>query len=257
MSNNPRHLRPRLTRIDGVIRYFAQKRKREKKEVYALQIGANDGITDDPIHYYIKKEGWKALLVEPQPQVFENDLKVTYADAKNVQFENVALGRVQGELPFYQLSFTQAKWATGLSSFVKGCLEAHIRNGYVKDRAALDGIVVPEKGEYFIEEVKVKVDTFANILKRNGFRRVDLLCIDTEGFDYQVLKLFDFNFYAPELVLFESKNLSDVDFIKAKALLAGFGYSLYWQKGNTLAVRFKIPRIDDVRFWLSAFLQKV
>jgi hypothetical protein len=68
MSNNPRHLRPRLTRIDGVIGYFAQKRKREKKEVYALQIGANDGITDDPIHYYVKRRAGRPCWWSRNPK---------------------------------------------------------------------------------------------------------------------------------------------------------------------------------------------
>jgi len=45
---------------------------------------------------------------------------------------------------------------------------------------------------------------------------VNLLCIDVEGFDYNILKLFDFKKYSPEIVLYESKHLSDLDFTESK-----------------------------------------
>jgi hypothetical protein len=140
---------------------------------------------------------------------------------------------------------------------VKDCLEAHIKNGYIANKARNDGIRLPEKKEDWIEEVRVKVDNFENILNRNNFRSVDLLCVDTEGFDYQILKMFDFKNRAPELVLFESKNLSNSDFIEAQEFLKGFGYRLFWQKGNVLALRFKMPWVKRFFLRVKAFIQKI
>jgi FkbM family methyltransferase len=218
-----------------------------------VQIGANDGITDDPLYLYIKNENWRALLVEPRSDVFEARLKVNYRNVPDVFFENVALG----ELPFYRLSFTKEKWATGLASFVKDCLEAHIKNGYIANKARDDEVALPEKEADWIEEVMVKVDNFTNILKRNDFRRVDLLCVDTEGFDYQILKMFDFKNRTPELILFESKNLSDGDFIKAQEFLKGFGCRLFWQKGNVLALQFEMPWAKKFFLRAKALIQKI
>ena len=37
-----------------------------------IQIGANDGITHDPIHKFIKRDKWNGVLLEPQPYVYEH-----------------------------------------------------------------------------------------------------------------------------------------------------------------------------------------
>ena len=58
-------------------------------------------------------------------------------------------------------------------------------------------------------------------------------------------------------MLFESKNLSDQDFIQAKNLLIHHGYSLFWQKGDTVAIRFKYPFIRKIISKIKAFLKKV
>ena len=167
------------------------------------------------------------------------------------------MGREVGELPFYQLSFTKEKWATGLASFVRECLQDHIDRGYVYRKSIKSGTTPPENESDYIEEVMVKVDTFENILSRNNFDRVDLLCIDTEGYDFEVLKMFDFEKFKPELVLFESKNLADEDFINAQGLLKKYGYNLFWQKGNTIAVRFKVPWPIRGMLKAKAFIEKL
>ena len=35
-----------------------------------VQIGSNDGIKNDPLHRYIKKNNWKGILVEPDKANF-------------------------------------------------------------------------------------------------------------------------------------------------------------------------------------------
>jgi hypothetical protein len=32
-----------------------------------LQVGANDGLMDDPIHFLVRKYGWCGVLLEPDP----------------------------------------------------------------------------------------------------------------------------------------------------------------------------------------------
>ena len=43
-----------------------------------IQAGANDGITHDPIHKFIKRDHWKGVLLEPQAYVFNKSLTKIY-----------------------------------------------------------------------------------------------------------------------------------------------------------------------------------
>src|SRR6185369_11776812 len=48
-----------------------------------VQIGACDGLSEDPVHDFIRKGVFQALLVEPIPENFAR-LRESYEGAKNV-----------------------------------------------------------------------------------------------------------------------------------------------------------------------------
>jgi FkbM family methyltransferase len=257
MANNPRHLRPQLTSIYSFLDFYAQSMKDDSRNVFCLQVGANDGRTNDPVHKYFRDYGWKGLLVEPQTDVFNNELTKTYANNSNVILENVALGKEEGQLSFYRVAISKARWATGLSGFCKKSLEGHIENGYIQRKAKDEGVVVPDDLSKLIEEVKVPSVTTDTLLRKHQIESFDLLCIDTEGYDFEVIKLIDFKKYHPEVILFESKNLSDKDFIEAKTLLTSHGYTLYWEKGDTLAIKYAYPLYVKILHKMKAFIRKI
>jgi FkbM family methyltransferase len=239
MATQSRHLRPKLTSISSFLSYYAASKHAKNQPVTCFQIGANDGKNNDPVYPFITKYNWKGVLVEPQKDVFENCLKPTYAHYKNVILENVALAPVNGSLPFYRIAFTNARWATGLSSFDRKNLEEHIKSGYVERKALADGIALPTSTADWIQTVHVPTLTTESLLEKNQIKQFDILCIDTEGFDFEILKLIPFERYSPEVVLFESKNLSNQDFKAAQDLLTKAGYELFWEKGDTLAIRIR------------------
>jgi FkbM family methyltransferase len=181
--------------------------------------------------------GWKGLLVEPLVDVYENELKVTYASVSNILLANVALAATEGQLPFYRVAISRARWATGLSGFRKENIQAHIENGYIQRRASEDGLQLPSNLDAIVETIFVPTTTVEKLFKSHDVSRVDVICIDTEGFDFEVLKLIDFTRYRPDIVIFESKNLSDDDYTSAKRMLEGAGYFLYWDGGDTLGTR--------------------
>jgi len=257
MANNPRNLRPSLINIDDIIHFYALKSNIENKTVRCIQIGANDGKVNDPIYKYVTEFKWNSVHVEPQTWVYENELKNNYKDYPNAKLVNAAMADSNIELPFYQLSFTNQRWATGLAGFDKSSLLNQIERGYVDRKAKKNGVKTPENKEDYIAESKVNTTTFDQLAKQHNFEDVDFLCIDTEGFDYEVLKLFNFEKYHPEIILFESKNLKDNDYIESKKLLEGNGYQLYWQKGDTVAIRFSYPFINKVKSKITAFFSKL
>lgn len=241
MINHPAHLRPPLTSIRRFLDYYARTKERDGQPVFCFQIGANDGRTNDPVHRFFRDHGWYGLLVEPQRDVFEQGLSRTYADNPRVQVANVALGRQEGSLPFYRVAISRARWASGLSSFVRATLEDHIRSGYIQRKAAEEGIPLPQDPADIIETVQVPTATVDGLLSRHQVERFDVLCIDTEGYDYEILRLVDLRRYRPEVVLFESNNLSEQDFAAAHRLMAEQGYRLFWENGDTLAVDYPYP----------------
>lgn len=236
MPTNPPHLRPPELSSRAAISEYAGYKSKKAKPVFCFQIGANDGRINDPVHRHLSGSGWSGLLVEPLTGVFENELKRTYAEHPQVRLANVAIAPHEGQLPLYRVGFSDARWATGLSSFKRESLEAHVENGYIEELAKQDGIVLPTDKESWIVSTPVRTTTVARLLDEYGIARFDFLCIDTEGFDFEVLKLVDLARYAPEFVLYESKNLSNEDYEASKALF-GDRYRLFWDKGDTFAVR--------------------
>lgn len=230
MANNPRKLRPPLISIYDVIDFFAEAKRKQGENIFCFQVGANDGKNNDPVYKYFKTFGWKGLLVEPQVDVFRDGLTKTYQGNSNVILENVALANQEGELPFYRVAISKARWATGISIFDKKSLLGHIENGYIIRKAKEEGVQIPSDPEKIIEIVNVPTATVDSLFKRHGISRLDVICIDTEGYDFEILKLIDFKKYSPELILFESKNLSDSDFIAAKNLLKKLAIIFFGKK---------------------------
>ena len=45
--------------------------------------------------------------------------------------------------------------------------------------------------------------SFKDFIKANSIESIDLLLIDTEGYDYQILMSIDFNKFKPKIIRFE------------------------------------------------------
>lgn len=250
-----RFSRPPLIEIDDVINHFAETNK--SKEIKIIQVGANDGANNDPVHKYIVGYNWQGILLEPQKTVFENELTKTYSGHSNVHLENAAIAEQSGKIPFYSLSFTTARWATGLATFYRPSLESHIESGYVDRKAAKSGDVVPKNKSDYIKTEDVTIASFQELIDKYKFDTVDFLCVDTEGFDFEVLKLFNFEKYLPQVVLFESKNLSNDTFREAKQYLKKYGYRLFCQRGDTIGIQFQYPLGKKLASQWKAFRKKI
>jgi Methyltransferase FkbM domain len=89
----------------------------------------------------------------------------------------------------------------------------------------------------YIVEADVECQPLQVILDRNQVDTIDLLHIDTEGFDYQVLSQVDLKRYKPSVILFEHHLLTDDEFFKARKLLRRNGYRLLQYGNDTLALK--------------------
>ena len=77
--------------------------------------------------------------------------------------------------------------------------------------------------------------TFDELLA--GVDDVDLLHLDVEGYELELLRLFDFARFAPAIVRFEHAHLMRSDWNEAVRLLAGHGYRMLREEYDTTAYR--------------------
>lgn len=204
-------------------------------DFFFIQIGANDGYTNDPIHEYIQEFVWQGVLIEPQKEVFENELKETYSDNDNLILVNAAIDEECGTDELYKVGFSDSKWATGLSSMEKEMIEKQISRGYVGEKARESGEELPDSKEDFINSETIKTVTFEELFARLNINKVDGLFIDAEGYDGKIMRLYDFENYKPDLILFEHLHLNSDEELEWIKWFRKMGFSISRGEHNTLA----------------------
>ncbi len=216
-----------------------------------VQVGANDGLKWDPLHKFIRRDRWQGVLLEPQPGVFREWLQPLHARNRRITTVNAALGPADGEMPLYQIGFSTARWATGLASFQREQLERVIESDHVRRQAAKEGVAIPTEPARRIREERVEVISTDTLFERYGLRRIDLLFVDTEGFDFEIVKLFDVAARQPRLVVYENAHLSPDDRTACVAMLESAGYRVADLGPNSFALARDVDPAPFARFFTA------
>jgi len=192
-----------------------------------VQIGACDGITDDPIHDLVIRHGWTGILAEPQSRYFEK-LHATYAGRAGIQLRNVAIGERNETRPLYQIDGDPGlpAWTAMIASFDLDTVLAH-------------EVSIPGLREHIVAQ-DIQCVTFESLLA--DVRTFDILQIDVEGYDATLIDLFDFERWRPSIVQFEHKHLSVVEHDRALRRLHEHRYSVAVVGPDTVAYRNAIHR---------------
>jgi len=180
-----------ITHLDDILRQYAERRK---SNVFFINIGANDGIVEDPIAKYVKMYRWEGLMVEPVSYLFEQ-LKQNYSTYPII-FENSAVAAQSGKQKFYYLRASERlpDYHQRIGSLNKHFLLVH-------------GAEIPHLEEYLIEE-EINCLSFDDLKKKYNISQVQLLLIDTEGQDAEILQSIDLKALKTEIVIFEHIGMS-------------------------------------------------
>lgn len=206
--------KPSSVYIDGILDTFADR----KQDVFFIQIGSNEGTSGDPLHSRIKKFQWRGILIEPLPEVYKR-LRKNYASRKGLHFENAAIAKTPGKLDFYTLKETRDnKSSSQASSFIYDVIAK--QRPFVKDF------------DKRLQVRKIRAVTLEQLFMKYQVARLDLLHIDAEGFDFEILKMFDFVRFKPEVLMFESEHLSRADYRQCLSLLTQNGYKVFFRDGH-------------------------
>jgi FkbM family methyltransferase len=179
-------------------------------ELTFIQVGAFDGLLQDPLRKYIGKYPWRGIMIEPQARAAER-LRNLYAGNGRIVVIQAALDGQARQRTLYTLDPQRAPaWAGALASFQRQHILKHA-----------DGI--PNINEMILEEL-VDCVTFGDVLSKMPAVKVDILQIDTEGADAHVLSLFPFQQVRPAIVHWEIRHLSLKQKEGCLDRLATFGY---------------------------------
>ncbi len=186
-----------------------------------IQIGANNGIRWDPLHELILKHHLVGLLVEPLPDMYEQ-LKENYSSESQLSFENAAIAAENCTRTLFRIkpNADVPDWAHGMASFKKDHLSEFKR---------------------FIQKVEVPTLTINALLRKHKINHVTLLQIDTEGYDFEIIKMFFKEPMFPEIINYENGNLSYIDDLDCRRLLKNNGYRFIDIGDDTLAIRGGSP----------------
>lgn len=207
-------------RMDAFVRKYAE----STKDFFFIQIGSNDGKKNDPIHKHIVKYGWKGILIEPVPYLFQK-LKTTYRGQESLIFENIAIANKDGYKTFYRVEENNEPgnppWYDQLGSFRKEVVLKH------RDK-------VPNLEKHLISE-EIQCLSFDSLMLKHAVKKIDLLHIDAEGYDYEIIKTVPFARIKPHMILYEHKHLSGEDRRACLALLRANGYAILEMRNDTFA----------------------
>ncbi len=169
-----------------------------------IQIGANDGLRNDPIRFFVVRDKWNGLFVEPLPNVFPL-LKKNYAYLKNPNlfFLNAAISDSESEiLPFYSFN-TQF-----LDRFSEGEKLDFLRKSSFEKEHLLKFIDPKENFDDILTSIDVKCMTLKKIVD-DFFKQdnLDLLVIDVEGYEQKVISQINSLDSLPKAVFFEIRHM--------------------------------------------------
>jgi FkbM family methyltransferase len=163
---------------------------------FFIEAGANDGYQQSNTYYLERHKGWRGLLVEGIPELYERCRRLrTRSTVVNCAL--VAPGHVR---PTVTMHYAH------LMSLVEGSMRSvaaqaeHL--GVGRSQQALDAAY----------SVEVPARTLESVLDSlPSAPPIDLLSLDVEGYEVEVLKGLNLARYAPRFILVEARFFAEVD----------------------------------------------
>lgn len=173
-----------------------------------VEVGSCD--FDNLIH--LSDYGWKGIVVEPIKEYLDNVER-----RKNVEYVNAAVDLTSGVKPFY----TPPKVWCDIDKDYKGM-----------------GTLVPFIEETHIVKIMVNTITWENLIKKYNISNIDYLKIDTEGYDFILLKNFPYNKIKPKFIKFEHNLDCYTEEMREEIgmFLKEKNYHLEWDKQNCYCI---------------------
>lgn len=172
---------------------------KNKTHGFFIELGANDGITQSNTNFFEKYRGWRGVLIEPSISGYKSCLE----NRKNSHCFNYACVS-----DTYDKDIVYGDFDGGLMSSVEG------------KRLSSSNLVPVKCGT--LSEILDKVDKFF-------LPHIDLLSIDTGGYELEILNGLDFSRHKPSFIIIE---ICTKDFNNILCFLEKNGYKLHSNFSN-------------------------
>ncbi|MBT7040985.1 MAG: FkbM family methyltransferase [Bacteroidetes bacterium] len=163
---------------------------RRNENLFFVQLGACDGVTFDPLYRFVTNNhnNIKGIVVEPVSEYFK-ELQYNYRKYPNIITVQAAIHNKEEEMTIYRVDPLKMN---GLEPWAK-CIASFNENHH-KLSGTSSNIIIQEK---------VQCITLDNLLEKNQVSQLDLLQIDTEGYDAEIIMNINFNISKPKILRFE------------------------------------------------------
>lgn len=186
-----RYSRPSLSQMDRKLEKYLPYRNG-----FFIEAGANDGFRQSNTYYFERIKGWKGILVEGIPELYQKCV----VKRPNSKVFNYALVAEDCTEPFVTMNYAN------LMSIVEGALKS--KSAEEKHLKAAIKVQTDLDASY---EIQVPTRTLTSILDECQVAEIDLFSLDVEGFELNVLKGLDFNKYRPKYILIEARFKAEID----------------------------------------------
>lgn len=176
-----------------------------------VEFGANDGLTFSNSKSLIE-HGFSALLIEPSSVFY--DLEKLHKDNLNVSCMNIAIGKENGKMNFYESG-------------------AHVKNG--EDRALVSTLDECELKRWPDVDFTLKTVDVWNVKKLHDTFSFtwEVISCDCEGFDWEILSQIDLKQVGCKILVIEWNGRKDL-FRKFVDYCARFGMRLVHTNAENL-----------------------
>jgi FkbM family methyltransferase len=193
-----------------------------KTEFNFIQVGANDGISFDFLYDFVISRQSSGLVIEPVMEYFQ-ELLVNYKDYPDIKKINKAVHSSAKIKEIYKIKESKKQkypeWVKGIASF-----DPHHHKKTHISKKDMDVEIV-------------SADTLMNIMSDNNMtKRIDYVQIDTEGYDYEILKMLDLYIIKPQMIKFEHINLEKAEIFASNKFLVDHGFFIFREGNDTCAV---------------------
>jgi len=177
-------------------------------EGFYVDVGANDPIRFNNTYKFYKR-GWKGMNIEPDANNYK---KLKEVRAKDINI-NIGIDETEGDVEYYHFI------PSTLNTFSNEECENYLTQGYKLEKVEM-----------------IPVRRLDDVLEENLPKgtKIDLLTIDTEGFDLKVLKSANLEKWCPSYICVEScrHGFSNPDYsITVEETMEKFGYKKVFSNG--------------------------
>lgn len=211
------------------LKHILQKNYPPGSPFVLIQVGANDGVSNDFLFEFLKERTPSGIAIEPLRDLYER-LLANYAAFPQVLPVNKAVHAGEKKVTLYRVDPSRLNglpaWASGIGSLDPA---HHKRSGTATEH------IISEEAE---------ADHLMRIVEAHPLPApADLLQIDVEGYDLEVLKQVDFSRLRPKIIRMEYINLPLPGVEESIRLMKAQGYYCFYDDLDVIAVDLKKIRL--------------